>query len=179
MADRADGLITSALARDPGQGAAEIRDFLLGFGCDISAAEVESRISGLKVAGTVIGSAAVDPAMLPRRVVRIDLVTFRTSQALPKRLDGFMGYLRDAPFVIFAGRTRGGHDWITAKSFPSAEMADGENDAYRNVFGDIIQACEVYDLVPQAGSPLRALACTGEEHARFLRGWAPPPAGRE
>ena len=86
-------------------------------------------------------------------------------------------YLNEAPFVLFSGRTRGGYDWITVKSFLSNEMADEENDIYRNLFGDIIQTYEVYDFVPQTEASIYALTYTEGEYKKFLKEWAPPFIG--
>ncbi len=119
----------------------------------------------------------IDAKKIPHRVIRVDLVTFRTSQALPKRQEGLKKYLKDAPFVLFSGRTRGGYDWITVKSFLSNEMADEENDIYRNLFGDIMQTYEVYDFVPQTEVSMHALTYTENEYKRFLKEWAPPFIG--
>ena len=119
----------------------------------------------------------VDAKKIPHKVIRVDLVTFRTSQSLPKRMEGLKKYLKDAPFVLFSGKTRGGYDWITIKSFLSNDMADEENDIYRNLFGDIIQTYEVYDFVPQTDASLYALAYTEKEYKEFLKEWAPPFIG--
>lgn len=174
-----DELILSALSRDSRQGAGEIWDFLKGFGHNVPREEIESRIQALEDGGVIRGyTVSVDPAKLPGRTVRVDLVTFRTSQALPRRLEGLRKYLADAPFVVFSGRTRGGYDWITVKSFHSAEMADEESDIYRNLFGDILQTYEVYDFVPQTEASLYALSYTEPEYKRFLREWAPPFIGK-
>jgi len=110
--------------------------------------------------------------------MRVVLVTFKTSQHLPKRLEGLKKYLQDAPFVIFSGRTRGGYDWITVHSFLSEEMADEESDIYRNLFGDIIQSYEVYDFIPMKNPSVDALTHTPKEYKRFLDEWLPPFLGR-
>jgi Lrp/AsnC family leucine-responsive transcriptional regulator len=102
------------------------------------------------------------------------LVTFRTSQHLPKRLEGLKKYLADAPFVLFSGRTRGGYDWICVQAFPSEEMADEESDIYRNLFGDIIQSYEVYDFIPMKDPSFHSLAYTNKEYKKFLDEWIPP-----
>ena len=179
MVDRIDELIISALSQDSRQNAAELWDFLKGFGHNISEEEIESRRQALEGDGIIKHyTISVDSKKLPGRVVRVDLVTFRTSQALPKRLAGLKKYLKDAPFVVFSGRTRGGRDWITVKSFLTSEMADEESDIYRNLFGDILQTYEVYDFVPQTDASLYALTYTISEYKRFLKEWAPPFIGK-
>lgn len=179
MIDRIDELIISALSQNSKQSTFEIWDFLKGFGYNIPQEDIESRISVLEEQGVIKNyTISVDTKKIPGRVVRVDLVTFRTSQALPKRLDGLKKYLKDAPFVVYSGRTRGGYDWITVKSFLSSEMADEENDIYRNLFGDIIQTFEVYDFVPQTEVSLYGMVYTETEYKKFLKEWAPPFIGK-
>ncbi|RNJ75482.1 MAG: Lrp/AsnC family transcriptional regulator [Nitrosopumilus sp. B06] len=179
MVDKIDELIISGLSHNSKQGTFEMWDFLKGFGCNITQEEIESRISVLEEDGVIKNyTISVDSNKIPARVIRVDLVTFRTSQALPKRLEGLKKYLNDAPFVVFSGRTRGGYDWITVKSFLSNEMADEENDIYRNLFGDIIQVYEVYDFLPQTEASLAGLTYTESEYKQFLKEWAPPFIGK-
>ena len=179
MVDRIDEIIISGLNQNSRQSVFELWDFLKGFGYNIPQEEIESRISVLEEEGVIRNyTISVDTKKIPGRVIRVDLVTFRTSQALPKRLEGLKKYLNDAPFVVFSGRTRGGYDWITVKSFLSDEMADEENDIYRNLFGDIIQVYEVYDFIPQKDVSLGALTYTEPEYKRFLKEWVPPFIGK-
>lgn len=174
-----DELIISALSQNSKQVTFEIWDFLKGFNYNLTEEEIESRISKLEEEEIIKGyTITVDVKKIPHRVIRVDLVTFRTSQALPKRLEGLKRYLNDAPFVLFSGKTRGGYDWITVKSFLSNEMADNENDIYRNLFGDIIQTYEVYDFVPQTEASVYALTYTEEEYKKFLKEWVPPFIGQ-
>jgi Lrp/AsnC family leucine-responsive transcriptional regulator len=107
-------------------------------------------------------------------VVRVVLVTFRTSQHLPRRLEVLKKYLADAPFVLYSGRTRGGYDWICIQAFPSEEMADEESDIYRNLFGDIIQSYEVYDFMPTKDPSFHSLAYTRKDYKKFLDEWISP-----
>ena len=177
--DKIDELIISALAQNSKQDSFELWDYLKGFGYKISREEIESRIAILEEEQIIKNyTISVDTKKIPGRVIRVDLVTFRTSQALPKRLEGLKKYLNDAPFVVFSGKTRGGYDWITVKSFLSDEMADEESDIYRNLFGDIIQVYEVYDFVPQTAASFSGLTYTEEEYKKFLKEWAPPFIGK-
>ncbi len=178
MIDKIDEMIISSLSQNSKQEVFEIWDFLKGFNYDLTEEEIESRIAKLEEEEIIKGyTIKVDAKKIPHRVVRVDLVTFRTSQALPKRLVGLKKYLNDAPFVLFSGRTRGGYDWITVKSFLSNEMADEENDIYRNLFGDIIQTYEVYDFVPHTEASIYALTYTEDEYKKLLKEWAPPFIG--
>ncbi len=178
MIDRIDEYIISALSQNSKQSVFEIWDYLRGFNYNLTEEEIESRIAKMEDDQVIKGyTITVDSKKIPHKVIRVDLVTFRTSQALPKRLEGLKKYLNDAPFVLFSGRTRGGYDWITIKSFLSNQMADEENDIYRNLFGDIIQVYEVYDFVPQTEASIYALTYTEAEYKKFLKEWAPPFLG--
>lgn len=179
MVDEVDELIVSALSQNSKQSSFEIWDFLRNHGISLTEDEIDSRITRLEEEDVIkYYTVAVNTKKLRRRVIRVDLVTFRPSQALPKRLEGLKKYLSDAPFVLFSGRTRGGYDWITIKSFFSEEMADEENDIYKNLFGDIIQTFEEYDFVPQKDSSFYALTYTEKEYKHFLKEWMPPFVGR-
>jgi DNA-binding Lrp family transcriptional regulator len=175
MHDDIDELILSSLSKDSKQDIKEIWDFLMGFGHNLTEEEIESRITRLEEERVITGyTVSVDTRKIRRRIIRVVLVTFRTSQHLPKRLEGLKKYLADAPFVLFSGRTRGGYDWICVQAFPSEEMADEESDIYRNLFGDIIQSYEVYDFIPMKDPSFHSLAYTNKEYKKFLDEWIPP-----
>jgi DNA-binding Lrp family transcriptional regulator len=175
MHDNIDELILSTLSKDSKQDIKEIWDFLMSFGHNLTEEEIESRITRLEEERVITGyTVSVDTRKIRRRVIRVVLVTFRTSQHLPKRLEGLKKYLADAPFVLFSGRTRGGYDWICVQAFPSEEMADEESDIYRNLFGDIIQSYEVYDFIPMKDPSFHSLAYTNKEYKKFLDEWIPP-----
>jgi DNA-binding Lrp family transcriptional regulator len=179
MIDAVDELILSTLSHNSKQDCKEMWDFLRGHGFNLTEEEIESRITKLEEDGVITGyTISVDLKKIRRRTMRVVLVTFKTSQHLPKRLEGLKKYLQDAPFVIFSGRTRGGYDWITVHSFLSEEMADEESDIYRNLFGDIIQSYEVYDFIPMKNPSVDALTHTSKEYKRFLDEWLPPFLGR-
>ncbi|MEM3095299.1 MAG: histidine kinase [Nitrososphaera sp.] len=163
------------MSKNSKQDVREIWDFLRDFGFNLSEDEIESRIARLEEEGVITGyTISVNTRKIPKRVIRVVLVTFRTSQHLPKRIEGLKKYLADAPFVLFSGRTRGGYDWICVQSFPSEEMADEESDIYRNLFGDIIQSYEVYDFIPLKDPSFHSLAYTDKEYKKFLDEWIPP-----
>ena len=175
MLDKIDELILSALSKDSKQAVYEILDFLRDYGYKLTEDEMESRITRLHENGIITGhTISVDTRKIGKRIIRIVLVTFRTSQHLPKRLEGLKKYLADAPFVMFSGRTRGGYDWISVNAFPSEQIADEESDIYRNLFGDIIQSYEVYDFLPMKEPSLRSLAYSEREYKQFLKAWLPP-----
>lgn len=176
--DAVDHLILSALSQDARQGTFAIWDYLRGFGHNISQDEIESRITQLESDGIIRGyTISVDTKKIPGRIIHIDLMAFRISQALPKRLEGLKKYLNEAPFVVYSGKTLGGYDWIIVKSFLSKDMAYEENDVYRNLFGDILQTYEVYDFVPQTDASMHALTYTEAEYRKFMQEWTPPFLG--
>jgi DNA-binding Lrp family transcriptional regulator len=100
MVDNVDELILSTLSKNSKQHTKEIWEFLRDHGCYISEKEIESRISKLEENGVITGyTISVDTKKVKRRVIRIALVTFKTSQHLRSRIEGLKKYLADAPFV--------------------------------------------------------------------------------
>jgi DNA-binding Lrp family transcriptional regulator len=174
MVDSVDELILSTLSKNSKQHTKEIWDFLRDHGCNICEKEIESRISKLEENGVITGyTISVDTKKVKRRVIRIALVTFKTSQHLRSRIEGLKKYLAEAPFVIFSGRTRGGYDWISIQAFLTEEIADEESDIYRNLFGDIIQSYRVYDFISIKEPSFHALMHTDKEYKKFLTEWIP------
>lgn len=179
LIDTIDEVILSSLSKNAKNDTREILENLMDSGYNLTESEIESRITNLEDSGVITGyTISVDLKKIPRRTIRVSLVTFRTSQHLPKRLEGLKKYLADAPFVIFSGKTRGGYDWITIQSFFNEEMADDESDIYRNLFGDIIQSYEIYDFVPMKEPSHQALTHTKREYKKFLDEWIPPFLGK-
>lgn len=175
MLDSVDELILSTLSKNSKQYNKEIWDFLRGYGHSLTEEEIETRIARLEEDGVITGyTISVDSTKIRRRMIRAVLITFRTSQHLPKRLEGLKKYLADAPFVLFSGRTRGGYDWICVQSFPSEEMADEESDIFRNLFGDIIQSYEAYDFMSIKDPSFQFLTYTSKDYKKFLEEWISP-----
>lgn len=175
MLDSVDELILSTLSKNSKQYNKEIWDFLRGYGHSLTEEEIETRIARLEEDGVITGyTISVDSTKIRRRMIRAVLITFRTSQHLPKRLEGLKKYLADAPFVLFSGRTRGGYDWICVQSFPSEEMADEESDIFRNLFGDIIQSYEAYDFMSIKDPSFQFLTYTSEDYKKFVEEWISP-----
>jgi Lrp/AsnC family leucine-responsive transcriptional regulator len=172
--DEIDELILSALSINSKKDLTEILDFLGDLGYNLTEQEVESRITKLEKDNVITGyTISVDTKKFNTRKIRVALITFRTSQHLPTRLEGLKKYLADAPFVLFSGRLRGGYDWICVQAFLTEEMADEESDIFRNLFGDIIQTYEVYDFNPMKELSFHALAHTDREYKEFLKQWVP------
>lgn len=175
MLDNVDELILSTLSKNSKQHNKEIWDFLRGYGHSLTEEEIETRIARLEEDGVITGyTISVDSTKIRRRMIRAVLITFRTSQHLPKRLEGLKKYLADAPFVLFSGRTRGGYDWICVQSFPSEEMADEESDIFRNLFGDIIQSYEAYDFMSIKDPSFQFLTYTSNDYKKFVEEWISP-----
>mgnify|MGYP001590370554 CR=1 FL=1 len=102
MMDKIDELIISTLSQDSKQSTFEIWDFLKKFEIHLSEKEIESRISRLESEQVIKGyTIKVDTKKIPHKVIRVDLVTFRTSQSLPKRMEDLKKYLNNAPFVLY------------------------------------------------------------------------------
>jgi DNA-binding Lrp family transcriptional regulator len=174
MVDDVDELILSTLSKDSKQHIKEISDFLKDHGYSISEKEIESRITKLEENGVITGyTISIDTKKIKRRVIRVALVTFKTSQHLRSRIDCLKKYLADAPFVIFSGRTRGGYDWISVQAFITEETADEESDIYRNLFGDIIQSYAVYDFVSIKEPSFHSLMHSDKEYKKFINEWIP------
>lgn len=179
LTDTIDEVILSALTRDAKQDINELWDTVRESGYDLTLDEIECRIKTLEDEGVISHyTIAVNPKKIKRRIIRVALVTFRNSQHLPSRLEGLKKYLTDAPFVLYSGKTRGGYDWICIQVFPSEEVADQESDMYRNLFGDIIQTYEIYDLLPLKEPSFHALTYTNKDYKKFLDEWVPPFLGK-
>lgn len=174
MIDAIDELILSVISKNSRHTTTEIQQILKEYGYELTVKEIESKISTLEKNGTISGyTISVNLKKINRRTIRVILSTFRTSQHLPSRMEGLKKYLQDSPFVIFSGRTRGGYDWICIQAFVSEEIADEQSDIYRNLFGDIIQSYEVYDLNPIREPSLHALVHTDREYKDFVDEWIP------
>ena len=169
MLDTIDEIILSALSKNAKQDIQEIEEYLRDYGYNISIEEIYSKIKALENEKVISGyTISIDIKKVKHKIIRVVLVTFRSSQHLRSRIEGLKKYLEDAPFVLFSGRTRGGYDWITVQIFPSSEIADEESDIYRNLFGDIIQTYGVYDFSPTKEPILHAFTYTDKEYKKFL-----------
>ena len=179
MSDTIDEVILSALSRNAKLDINELWECLKESGHSLTLDEIESRIKTLENEGVISNYIiAVNTTKIKHRIIRVALVTFRNSQHLPSRLEGLKKYLVDAPFILYSGKTRGGYDWISIQAFPSEEIADQEIDIYRNLFGDIIQTYEIYDILPLKEPSFLALTYTNRDYKKFLDEWIPPFLGK-
>jgi Lrp/AsnC family leucine-responsive transcriptional regulator len=175
MLDVTDELILSALSKNAKQDLNEIRDYLNDYGYNLNTGEIETRIKTLEGEKVISGyTISIDANKVKHKLMRVVLVTFRSSQHLTTRMKVLKRFSDDAPFVLFSGRTRGGYDWITILLSSSTENADEESDIYRNLFGDIIQDFEIYDFYPANVSNSNAFTYTSKEYTKFLGEWLQP-----
>ncbi len=172
MLDAIDEIILSALCKNAKQDINEIKDYLKDHGYNLNPDEIDTRIRTLENEKVISAyTICIDTNKVRHKVIRVALVTFRSSQHLTTRVRALKKFSDDAPFVLFSGRTSGRYDWITVLLSSSIENANEESDVYRNLFGDIIQVFEVYDLYPTKGSNSNAFAYTSKEYTRFLGEW--------
>ena len=168
-------IIISALTKDSRQRASEIRNLLVEYGYDITEEEVELRITKLNDSGVIGGyTISLDLKQLPPRIVWCILLKFKISQALSIRLDSLEKYLREAPFVIMAAKTRGDLDFVTVLAFHSEKAADEGIKMLRNLFGDIIQSCQIYELSTIKVPPSNAFSYSSKEYEMFTKQWFSP-----
>jgi Lrp/AsnC family leucine-responsive transcriptional regulator len=173
MLDSIDEIILSSLCKNAKQDLNEIRETLKDYGFNLTLAEIDTRIKTLENKKVIAGyTICIDTSKLGHNVVRVVLVTFRSSQHLTTRIGVLKKFLDDAPFVLFSGRTRGRYDWISILLSSSTENADEESDIYRNLFGDIIQSFEVYDFYPTQKTNFNSFTYTSKEYTRFLGEWS-------
>ncbi len=121
-----DELILSALSKNS-QDLNEMRDYLNDYGYNLNLGEIDTRIKTLEDEKVIAGcTISIDINKVKQRLMRVVLVTFRSSQHLTTRMKVLKKFSDDAPFVLFSGRTRGGYDWITILLSSSTENADEE-----------------------------------------------------
>ncbi len=172
MLDAIDELILSALSKNAKQDLNEMRDYLNDYGYNLNLGEIDTRVKTLEDEKVISRyTINIDTSRVKHKLMRVVLVTFRSSQHLTTRIKVLKKFSDEAPFVLFSGRTRGGYDWIAILLSSSTENADEESDIYRNLFGDIIQNFEIYDLYPINGSNSNAFTYTSKEYTKVLGEW--------
>jgi Lrp/AsnC family leucine-responsive transcriptional regulator len=172
LLDTIDELILSALCKNAKQDLNEMRNYLNDYGYNLNLDEIDTRIKTLENEKVISRyTISVDTNKVTHRLMRIILLTFRSSQHLATRIKVLKRFLEDAPFVFSSGRIRGRYDWIIIQLATSTEIADEESDIYRNLFGDIIQAFEVYDFYPIKEPNSNAFTYTNKEYTKFIGEW--------
>lgn len=137
---------------------------------------VLERINKLEEDGNIAGyTLKAQPQNFENAVIRIILISFKTSPIFNQRIAKFTSYLQDAPFAAFAGRTRGEYDWINVKIFPNTKIANQESDTYRTTFGDIIEKYQAFDLsVVKTPEFIQATNYSLQEFYEFCGKWSKP-----
>jgi DNA-binding Lrp family transcriptional regulator len=166
-------IIISCLTKNARMSSQQICTELRSKGIKRSARAVLERIRNLEVEGR-IGGYTLKPISknFEKVVIRLILITFKTSPIFNERVTMFTSYLQTAPFVAFAARTRGDYDWINIKVFPNTKIANQESDTYRTMFGDIIEKYNAFDLtIVRPPVFVQAANYPVQDFYDFLKNW--------
>jgi DNA-binding Lrp family transcriptional regulator len=166
-------IIISCLTKNARMSSQQICTELRSRGIRRSARAVLERIRNLEEEGR-IGGYTLKPIVknFERVVIRLILITFKTSPIFNERVAMFTSYLQTAPFVAFAARTRGDYDWINIKVFPNTKIANQESDTYRTMFGDIIEKYIAFDLtIVRPPAFVQATNFPIQDFYNFLQSW--------
>ncbi|HYZ58485.1 MAG TPA: histidine kinase [Nitrososphaeraceae archaeon] len=172
-ADDISDIIISCLTKNARMSSQQICAELRSRGIRRSARAVLERIKNLEVEGR-IGGYTLKPIgkNFEKVVIRLILITFKTSPIFNERVAMFTSYLQTAPFVAFAARTRGDYDWINIKVFPNTKIANQESDTYRTMFGDIIEKYTAFDLtVVRPPAFVQTINYPVQDFYEFLQSW--------
>ncbi len=166
-------VILSCLIENARMSSQEIHKRLKSHGIDRTPRAILERINKLEKEGRIAGyTLKAQPKNFEGFVIRMILISFKTSPVFSERVAMFTSYLENAPFVAFAGRTRGENDWINIKIFPNTKIANQESDMYRTVFGDIIDKYTAFDVtVVKAPRFIQATNYSMDGFYRFCQGW--------
>lgn len=144
--DRTDSEILKLLINDSSISAPMIAKKLKRKKISLTPRAIRKHIISLQKSKVISKFTAIlDDESSGRQVKRIILVQFQHTSNFLKRLEEYKQYLMSAPHCTFAVRVRGDLDWIHYKCFPSKEMADFEDDIFRQTFSDIIKNYHSYD----------------------------------
>ncbi|MEM3159456.1 MAG: hypothetical protein QXJ74_01600 [Nitrososphaera sp.] len=171
-------IILSSLIENARISSQEISRKLKSHGIDRTPRSVLERISKLEKEGKIAGyTLKTEPKTFEGKIVRLILISFKTSPAFNERVAMFTSYLQKAPFAAFAARIRGEYDWVNIKIFPNTKIANQESDRYRTLFGDIIEKYVAFDLtVVKAPRFVQATSYSIEEFYQFCQKWFEPSA---
>lgn len=167
--DKIDDLIISCLTENARISANDISKKLGQFGFKRTSRAVSERIKKLEKDGKIAGyTLKTQPKNFENVVIRLILISFKTSPVFNEHISLFTNYLQKATFAVFAARVRGEYDWINIKIFPNTQIANEESDLYRTIFGDIIDKYEAFDLtIVKAPSFLEVIGYSPEEFHKF------------
>lgn len=166
-------LILSCLIENARMSSQEIHKRLKSQGINRTPRAILERINKLEKEGRIAGYTLKNhPKNFEGFVIRMILISFKTSPVFNERVTMFTSYLQNAPFAAFAGRTRGEYDWINIKIFPNTKIANQESDTYRTVFGDIIDKYTAFDVtVVKAPRFIQATNYSTEDFYKFCKDW--------
>lgn len=144
--DSTDMALLSVLLNDASMPAAEISKKLSKQGIDITERGTRKRIIALEKHGIIKShTIVIDDSFAGRNINRIILVKFKNTKDFVHKLEKYKKYLNASPYCTFAIRIRGDLDWLHYKSFPTKDIADREDDVFRELFGDVMQEYRSYD----------------------------------
>ena len=169
-------IIISCLIKNARMSAHDISRNLKSHGIKRTPRAVLERINKLEKQGKVAGyTLKTQPKNFENAVIRLILISFKTSPVFNERIAMFTSYLQNAPFAAFAARTRGDYDWVNIKIFPNTKIANQESDTYRTTFGDIIEKYQAFDLtVIKAPRFIQAANYSFQQFYEFCRKWSKP-----
>lgn len=169
--DRIDETILSCLIENARASANDISKKLESLGIRRTPRAVSDRINKLEKEGKISGyTLKTNPKNFENVVIRLILISFKTSPVFNEHITLFTNYLQNASFAAFAARVRGEYDWINVKIFPNTKIANQESDMYRTMFGEIIDKYEAFDLtVIKAPSFIQTLNYSADEFQKFCQ----------
>lgn len=167
-------IILSCLIENARMSSQDIHKKLESRGINRTPRAVLERINKLEKEGIIAGyTLKTQPKNFEGFVIRLILISFKTSQVFNERVAMFTSYLQNAPFAAFAARTRGEYDWVNIKVFPNTKIANQESDTYRTVFGDVIDKYTAFDLtVVKAPRFIQATGYSFKDFYDFCGKWA-------
>jgi DNA-binding Lrp family transcriptional regulator len=171
--DKIDEIILSCLVSNARMSAHDITQKLYSAGIKRSPRTILERINKLEKKGRITGyTLKTSSDNFNSHVMRLVLISFKTSNTFNKRIDVFTRYLQNAPFTAFAARTRGEYDWVNIKIFPNEKIANEESDIYRTFFGDIIEKYFAADLtIVKAPNFVHSTNYKISEFYEFCQSW--------
>lgn len=169
--NKIDEIILSCLIENARSSANDISKKLKSLGIKRTPRAVSDRINKLEKKGKISGyTLKTNAKNFENVVIRLILISFKTSPVFNKHIALFTNYLQNAAFAAFAARVRGEYDWINIKIFPNTKIANQESDMYRTMFGEIIDKYEAFDLtIIKAPSFVQTINYSADEFQEFCK----------